>query len=165
MKTHIAGPRSRALFRAAARVIPGGVNSPVRSFSSVGGEPLFIEKGKGSKIFDADQKEYIDYVMSWGPLIFGHAHPEILGKIAKVLDRGTSFGAPTGFELELARLVCDAFPSIDITEMRSAMPSFENESTAAPNMLGTASSAVTPLRSISRVVFTMMVPTRARYLL
>ncbi len=108
------GSLSKELFQSSKELIPGGVNSPVRSFSSVGGEPLFIEKGKGSKIFDADQKEYIDYVMSWGPLIFGHAHPEILGKIAKVLDRGTSFGAPTGFELELARLVCDAFPSIDM---------------------------------------------------
>jgi glutamate-1-semialdehyde 2,1-aminomutase len=109
-----AGSLSKELFNSSKKLIPGGVNSPVRSFAAVGGEPLFIEKGKGSKITDADQREYIDYVMSWGPLIFGHADPEILGKISKVLERGTSFGAPTGFELELARLVCDAFPSIDM---------------------------------------------------
>ncbi|MFH1017178.1 MAG: glutamate-1-semialdehyde 2,1-aminomutase, partial [Pseudomonadota bacterium] len=102
------------MFDSSKKLIPGGVSSPVRSFNAVGGEPLFIERGKGSKIIDADQQEYIDYVMSWGPLIFGHAHPEILGKISKVLERGTSFGAPTGFELELAKLICDAFPSIEM---------------------------------------------------
>ncbi len=108
------GSLSRELWLASLKLMPGGVNSPVRSFSGVDGEPVFIERAKGSRIYDADGKEYIDYVMSWGPLIFGHAHPEILGKIRKALDRGTSFGAPTGFELELAKLVTDAFPSIDM---------------------------------------------------
>ncbi len=109
-----AGSLSKELYQAALKLIPGGVNSPVRSFSSVGGEPIFFEKGKGSRIWDADGKEYIDYVMSWGPLIVGHANPEVLGKLKKVIERGLSFGAPIGFEVELAKLVTDAFPSIDM---------------------------------------------------
>ncbi len=108
------GSLSKELFNASLKLIPGGVNSPVRSFGGVDGEPLFMEKGKGSKIYDADGREFIDYVMSWGPLILGHAHPQVLNKIRKVLDRGTSFGAPTGFELELAKLVTDAYPSMDM---------------------------------------------------
>lgn len=105
---------SKELYNASLKLMPGGVNSPVRSFSSVDGEPLFIEKAKGSKIYDADGQEFIDYMMSWGVLILGHAHPEVLAKIKKALDRGTSFGAPTGFELELAKLVTDAFTSIEM---------------------------------------------------
>ena len=109
-----AGSLSKELFLASKKLMPGGVNSPVRSFLGVDGEPIFMERGKGSKIYDADGKEYIDYVMSWGPLVFGHAHPEIIAKVAKVLERGTSFGASTGFELELAKLVTDAVPSMDM---------------------------------------------------
>jgi glutamate-1-semialdehyde 2,1-aminomutase len=108
------GNLSRELWLASQKLMPGGVNSPVRSFSAVEGDPVFVERAKGSKIYDADGREYLDYVMSWGPLILGHAHPEILAKIRKALDRGTSFGAPTGFELELAKLVTDAFPSIEM---------------------------------------------------
>lgn len=108
------GNLSKELWNASLKLMPGGVNSPVRSFSGVDGEPLFIERAKGSKIYDADGREYIDYVMSWGPLILGHANAEVLGKIRKALDRGTSFGAPTGFELELAKLVTDAFSSIEM---------------------------------------------------
>ena len=108
------GSLSKELFNASLKLIPGGVNSPVRSFSAVGGEPLFFEKASGSKIYDADGREFIDYVMSWGPMILGHAHREVLAKIQKVIERGTSFGAPVGFELELAKLVSDAFPSIDM---------------------------------------------------
>lgn len=109
-----AGSLSKELYNASLKLMPGGVNSPVRSFLGVDGEPLFMERGKGSKIYDADGREYIDYVMSWGPLIFGHANADILGKIQKVLERGTSFGACTGFELELAKLVVDAVPSIEM---------------------------------------------------
>ncbi|HLG19394.1 MAG TPA: glutamate-1-semialdehyde 2,1-aminomutase [Bdellovibrionota bacterium] len=109
-----AGPLSKELMNASVKLMPGGVNSPVRSYQSVEGEPLFIERAKGSKIYDADGREFIDYVMSWGPLIVGHAHPEVLEKIRKALERGTSFGAPTGFELELAKLTTDAFPSMDM---------------------------------------------------
>lgn len=93
--------------------MPGGVSSPVRSFQSVGGNPFFVERGKGSKITDADGKQYIDYVMSYGPLILGHAHEEVLEKVQKTLEKGMSFGAPTGFELELAKLVTNAVPSIE----------------------------------------------------
>lgn len=109
-----AGSLSKELYNASLKLMPGGVNSPVRSFLGVDGEPLFMERGKGSKIYDADGREYLDYVMSWGPLIFGHAHPDIIGKIQKVLERGTSFGACTGFELELAKLVVDAVPSMEM---------------------------------------------------
>ncbi|MCB0307744.1 MAG: glutamate-1-semialdehyde 2,1-aminomutase [Bdellovibrionales bacterium] len=109
-----AGSLSKELFNASLKLMPGGVNSPVRSFLGVDGEPLFMERGKGSKIYDADGREYIDYVMSWGPLIFGHANAEILGKVQKVIERGMSFGACTGFELELAKLVVDSVPSIEM---------------------------------------------------
>lgn len=108
---------SKELWIAAQKLLPGGVNSPVRSFAGVEGEPLFIERGKGSKIYDADGREFIDYCMSWGPLILGHAHPDVLGKIRKVLDRGTSFGASTGFELELAKLLTDAYPSMEMVRL------------------------------------------------
>ena len=108
------GSLSKELLNASLKLMPGGVSSPVRSFVYVDGEPLFIERGKGSKIYDADGKEYIDYVMSFGPLILGHAHPEVLGKIRKTLERGITFGAPTGFELELAKLITDVYPSIEM---------------------------------------------------
>ncbi len=111
------GSLSKELFNASMKLIPGGVNSPVRAFHSVGGEPLFIEKGKGAMLVDADGQEYIDYMMSWGALLHGHAHKEITGKIAKALERGTSFGAPTGFELELAKLVTDALPAMDMIRL------------------------------------------------
>lgn len=108
-----AGPLSKELYNSAKQLMPGGVNSPVRSFAAVGGDPLFFEKGQGSKLTDADGREYIDYVMSWGPLIFGHAHKDILQKIHKTLDKGTSFGACSGFEVELAKLVVDRVPSVE----------------------------------------------------
>ncbi len=105
--------RSRALFAAAQRVIPGGVNSPVRAFRAVGGEPLFIQRGAGSHIWDADGNEYIDYVLSWGPLILGHAPPAIVATICQAAQDGTSFGAPTARETELAELVCALVPSVE----------------------------------------------------
>jgi len=108
------GKKSQDLFTKAKQYIPGGVNSPVRSFKSVGGVPPFIERGDGSKIYDIDGKEYIDYVSSWGPLILGHAHPEVISAIKEVSEKGTSFGAPTALEVEMAELICEAVPSIDL---------------------------------------------------
>ena len=103
---------SKELYHSSLNLMPGGVSSPVRSFRSVGGTPFFVEKGKGARITDADGKQYVDYVMSYGPLILGHANEEVLEKVHKTLDKGMSFGAPTGFELELAKLVTSAVPSI-----------------------------------------------------
>jgi glutamate-1-semialdehyde 2,1-aminomutase len=105
--------RSQALYEAASRVIPGGVNSPVRAFRAVGGTPLFVARGEGSRIFDADGHEFIDYVGSWGPLIFGHAFPPVITAIERAARMGTSFGASTASEVELAELIVEAVPSIE----------------------------------------------------
>lgn len=105
--------RSEELFAAAKKYFPGGVNSPVRAFRSVGGTPVFISKGKGSHIWDADGNEYIDYCGSWGPLINGHAHPEVIEAITKTIQDGTSFGAPTALENELAELILSNNPFIE----------------------------------------------------
>src|SRR5215469_8884741 len=109
--------KSEELFRRAVELIPGGVNSPVRAFRSVGGQPLFIARGEGSHIFDADGNEYIDYVGSWGPLLLGHRHPEILAALECALEIGTSFGAPTEQEIELAEAIRDAVPSIEMVRL------------------------------------------------
>ena len=106
--------RSQVLFREAQRYLPGGVDSPVRAFKAVGGTPPFIARGQGSKIYDADGNEYIDYVGSWGPLILGHAHPQVVGALRKAVEEGTSFGAPTELEITLAKMVCSAIPSIEM---------------------------------------------------
>ena len=106
--------RSQALFAQARQLIPGGVNSPVRAFRAVGGQPLFIERGRGALIYDADGNEFIDYVGSWGPLILGHAHPVVIEAIVHAAERGTSFGAPTEAEVTLAELVLKAMPSIEL---------------------------------------------------
>jgi glutamate-1-semialdehyde 2,1-aminomutase len=103
--------QSQAHFVAAQKVIPGGVNSPVRAFRAVGGRPLFIERGQGPYLFDADGNRYIDYVLSWGPLILGHAHPRVAEALKQAVDRGTSYGAPTTLETELAELVREMVPS------------------------------------------------------
>jgi glutamate-1-semialdehyde 2,1-aminomutase len=103
--------QSQALFAAAQKVIPGGVDSPVRAFRAVGGRPLFIERGEGPYLFDVDGNRYIDYVLSWGPLILGHAHPRVAESLKKAVDRGTSYGAPTALETELAELVREMVPS------------------------------------------------------
>jgi glutamate-1-semialdehyde 2,1-aminomutase len=116
----MSGPRSKRLFEEAKKHIPGGVNSPVRAFRSVGGEPLFIKKAKGSKIVDADNKTYIDYVLSWGPMILGHAHPRVTAALKKAIVNGTSFGAPTELEITLAKMVKKAYPSIDLIRMVSS---------------------------------------------
>jgi glutamate-1-semialdehyde 2,1-aminomutase len=105
--------RSEQLFNRALQVIPGGVNSPVRAFRAVGGKPLFIERGNGSHIWDVDGKEYIDYIGSWGPLIFGHRPPEVLKALSNVLEVGTSFGAPTEREVEIAELIVKMVPSVE----------------------------------------------------
>ena len=106
--------RSVNLFELSRRVIPGGVNSPVRSFRSVGGQPLFIKRGHGSRVQDEDGNEYIDYLGSWGPLILGHAHPRVIQAIVEAATDGTSFGAPTERELQLASLVVEMLPSIEL---------------------------------------------------
>ena len=109
--------KSHQLYKKAYDVIPGGVNSPVRAFKAVGGKPVFIERAQGSKIYDVDGNVYIDYVLSWGPLILGHAHPKIIKALKKALERGTSYGAPTSLEIELAELVLKAYPSMDKVRM------------------------------------------------
>src|SRR5690348_8830830 len=106
--------QSLALFERSQQVIPGGVNSPVRAFRSVGGHPRFIRRGFGSWVEDADGNQYLDYLGSWGPLILGHAHPRVVEAITQATRDGTSFGAPTERELELASLVCDLVPSIEL---------------------------------------------------
>ena len=108
---------SERLFSRAQKHIPGGVNSPVRAFRSVGGSPLFITRGKGSRLYDADGNEYIDYVGSWGPLLLGHAHPEIVAAVAEALACGTSFGAPNEREIELAELISEIVPSIELVRL------------------------------------------------
>jgi glutamate-1-semialdehyde 2,1-aminomutase len=105
--------RSEALFEKARKYFPGGVNSPVRAFRSVGGTPLFIEKGKGAHIWDADGNEYIDFCCSWGPLILGHAHPKVVEAIKSAAEKGTSFGAPTALENQLAELILGHNPYIE----------------------------------------------------
>ncbi|HOY61894.1 MAG TPA: glutamate-1-semialdehyde 2,1-aminomutase, partial [bacterium] len=105
--------RSADLFAEALKYIPGGVNSPVRAFGSVGGGPRFMESGKGARIIDADGKEYIDCVASWGPLILGHSRPEVVAAVKSAAERGASFGAPTSAETRLAKLIVDMVPSLD----------------------------------------------------
>lgn len=108
---------SQALFEAARKVIPGGVNSPVRAFKSVGGKPHFIARGQGSRVWDVDGNSFIDYVCSWGPLILGHAHPEVLAAVQKAVEQGTSFGAPTEAEVRLAERIVEAVPSIEMVRL------------------------------------------------
>jgi glutamate-1-semialdehyde 2,1-aminomutase len=109
--------RSQAAFLRAQKLIPGGVNSPVRAFRSVGGTPPFIARGEGSRIYDIDGNAYIDYVLSWGPLILGHCFPPVIEALRSVLDKGTSFGAPTEAEVELAQLIHECVPSIELVRL------------------------------------------------
>ena len=106
--------RSEALFARARELIPGGVNSPVRAFKAVGGQPRFIERGEGAYLYDVDGNRYIDYVLSWGPLIHGHAHPYVIEAIARTAALGTSYGAPTGLEVRLAEMVIEAMPAVEM---------------------------------------------------
>jgi glutamate-1-semialdehyde 2,1-aminomutase len=116
----LAMDRSARLMERAVRRLPGGVNSPVRAFRSVGGDPLFMQRGEGSRIFDVDGNSYVDYVMSYGPLVLGHAHPEVVGAIERAARKGTTFGAPTELEVELAELVCEAVSSVEVVRMTNS---------------------------------------------
>jgi glutamate-1-semialdehyde 2,1-aminomutase len=115
-----AGPRSKELFDKAKAIMPGGVNSPVRAFGSVGGEPPFVTRAKGSRVWDADGREFIDYVCSWGPLVLGHAPDEVVRAVTAAAGKGTSFGAPTEAEVELAEVITRAFPSIEMVRLVSS---------------------------------------------
>jgi len=112
--------RSAELFAQAQQKIPGGVNSPVRAFKGVGGDPIFFKRGQGAYLFDEDDKQYIDYVASWGPLIVGHAHPDVLAAVNEVITQGLSFGAPTELEITMAEKVCEIVPSMDQVRMVSS---------------------------------------------
>ena len=109
--------KSKQLFKEAKKYIPGGVNSPVRAFKSVGGDPLFIQRGKGSKSYDADGNEYIDYIGSWGPHLFGHNPPFIIDALKSAIENGTSFGAPTELEVKMAKLITELVPSVEMVRM------------------------------------------------
>ena len=119
-RTMLVMDRSARLMERALRRMPGGVNSPVRAFRSVGGDPLFMQRGEGSRIIDVDGNSYVDYVMSYGPLVLGHAHPEVIEAIERTARKGTTFGAPTELEVELAELVCEAVPSVEVVRMTSS---------------------------------------------
>jgi len=111
---------SQKLLRRARRVIPGGVNSPVRAYGAVGGTPPFVDRAKGCRIWDADGNEFIDFVGSWGPMVLGHANPAVLRAVREVMKRGTSFGAPTELEIEMAELIAGALPSVEKLRMVSS---------------------------------------------
>ncbi|PPD47956.1 MAG: glutamate-1-semialdehyde-2,1-aminomutase [Methylotenera sp.] len=111
---------NQTLFEKSQQLIPGGVNSPVRAFRSVGGTPIFFKKGLGSKLWDVDGKEYIDYINSWGPMIVGHAHPDVIGAVQAVAANSLSFGAPTGLELEMASLINKLVPSMEQVRLVSS---------------------------------------------
>jgi glutamate-1-semialdehyde 2,1-aminomutase len=112
--------QSDILFKQAQKVIPGGVNSPVRAFNGVGGNPLFFTRGEGAYLFDADDKKYIDYVASWGPMILGHANQNVISAVKSALENGLGFGAPTEIETQLANKVCELVPSIEMVRMVSS---------------------------------------------
>lgn len=112
--------RSSDLFAAAQQHIPGGVNSPVRAFKGVGGDPLFFKRAKGPYVYDEDDNQYIDYVGSWGPMIVGHAHADVLQSVQDTMQNGLSFGAPTELETKMANKVCELVPSMDMVRMVSS---------------------------------------------
>ncbi len=112
--------QSHDLFLAAQKHIPGGVNSPVRAFRGVGGDPVFFKQGQGAYLIDEDDKRYIDYVASWGPMILGHAHPEVIKAVTETIQNSLGFGAPTAIETEMANLVCELVPSIEMVRMVSS---------------------------------------------
>ena len=112
--------RSQELFKQAQQYIPGGVNSPVRAFKGVGGDPIFFKRGEGAYLIDEDDNRYIDYVASWGPLIVGHSHPAVLAAVKEIMDRGLSFGAPTAIEIDMAKKVCEILPSMGLVRMVSS---------------------------------------------
>ena len=112
--------RSTRLFEEAQSCLPGGVDSPVRAFKAVGGNPIFLKRGQGSRVYDEDGNEFLDYVCSWGPLILGHAHPQVVEALKQAIERGTSFGAPTALETTLAKTVCEAVPSIEMVRFTNS---------------------------------------------
>ncbi len=112
--------RNEYLFEQSQHVIPGGVNSPVRAFKSVGGTPLFFKRGQGAYVWDADDKRYIDYVGSWGPMIVGHCHPTVVTAVQDAAAQGLGFGAPTAAELEMAELLCKLLPSMEMVRLVSS---------------------------------------------
>src|SRR5512137_1068263 len=112
--------RNEELFARAQKTIPGGVNSPVRAFRSVGGTPCFFTRGEGASVWDADGKRYLDYVGSWGPLILGHADPDVVAAVQQAAANGLSFGAPTAAEVELAELLVKLVPSMDMVRLVSS---------------------------------------------
>ena len=109
--------KSEALFTAAQKHIPGGVNSPVRAFRAVGGTPVFFERASGAYMYDADNKRYVDYVLSWGPMLLGHSHPQVVEAIKTQLDKATSFGTPTELEIKLADKICSIVPGMEMVRM------------------------------------------------
>lgn len=112
--------RSEQLFAAAQKHIPGGVNSPVRAFKGVGGTPVFVKRAEGAYIYDEDDKQYIDYIGSWGPMLFGHNYPPVIDAVREALNYGISFGAPTAIETEMADLICETVPSMELVRMVSS---------------------------------------------
>src|SRR5579885_3417682 len=104
--------KSQELFAKALNYIPGGVNSPVRAFRAVGGQPFFVNRAKGAYVWDVDDNRYVDYVGTWGPAILGHAHPKIIAAVKAAADHGTSFGIPNPAEVEMAQLICSLVPSV-----------------------------------------------------
>jgi glutamate-1-semialdehyde 2,1-aminomutase len=112
--------RSREAFERACALIPGGVNSPARAFGAVGGQPVFVARGQGARLYDLDGNEYLDYVGSWGPLILGHCHPRVVRAVEEALHKGASFGAPTELETQLAELIVDAVPSVEMVRLVSS---------------------------------------------
>src|SRR5947209_13346800 len=112
--------RSQEAFQRACRVIPGGVNSPARAFGAVGGQPIFIARGEGPYLYDIDGNRYLDYVGSWGPLILGHAHPRVVKAVEEALRRGTSFGAPSEAETQLAELITQVMPAVEMVRFVSS---------------------------------------------
>jgi glutamate-1-semialdehyde 2,1-aminomutase len=115
--TEVSGSASAHLFERACRLIPGGVNSPVRAFRRVGGDPFFVDRGEGAYLYDVDGRKYIDFVMSWGALMLGHAHPAVTHALTEAAQRGTSYGAPAGCEVELAELVTKTMPAVDMVRL------------------------------------------------
>jgi glutamate-1-semialdehyde 2,1-aminomutase len=120
MPASLTDTRSNELYRRALEVLPGGVNSPVRAMRAIGRDPIFVERGSGAELIDADGNRYVDYVCSWGPLIHGHAHPDVVGGVTAAAERGTSFGAPTAGEVELAVEVAQRFDSVEMVRMTSS---------------------------------------------
>src|ERR1700685_1956607 len=120
MPASLTDTRSAEQYRRALTLLPGGVNSPVRAMQAIGRDPIFIERGAGAELFDVDGNRYVDYVCSWGPLIHGHAHPEVLAAIDAAAERGTSFGAPTVGEIELADEAARRMSAVDMLRMTSS---------------------------------------------